>query len=112
MVEYSKIKGGLMTYVDQHLMPKLDKQQQFLAGLAIGLYMPKADAMLDSLAQSEGVKALGLINGNSVDLERIYEAAKAQIRKQNDLPLSFPLIGRVTIGEADIDELYRTILNA
>lgn len=112
MVEYSKIKNGLAIYIDQRLMPKLEKTQQFLAGMVVGLYLPRADAIFGQLAQSESVKVLGLIDGNAVDLERLYETAKVQLRKQGDLPLEIPMIGRITLNEADLDELYRTIMNA
>lgn len=110
MVDIDKIVDGVITYAEQQIMPHLDKRSQFVMGMAMGILAGKNEEILKGIAENEAMKALGLISGRNVDLEKLYAAAKQQIRKQKDFPLDVPMIGRLTIGEADIDDLYHTIM--
>lgn len=110
MVDIDKIVDGVITYAEQQIMPRLDKRGQFLLGMSMGIMSGKSEEILQGIAANEAVKALGLISGRNVDIEKLYAAAKQQIRKQKDFPLDVPMIGRLTIGEEDIDDLYHTIM--
>ena len=64
----------------------------------------------DAEAANSAVRATGIITENGmVDIDTLYNAAMAQLRRQKTLPLDVPLIGRLTFDENDIAELYRTI---
>lgn len=108
----SQVVSGLMAYMDKQLMPRLQKPQQFVAGIAMGLLATRAENAVQELSKHPAIKALGMMNENGINIDELYSLAKAQMRKQTDLPLDIPMIGRVTMTESDLDELYRAIQQA
>lgn len=110
MVSSKQIVDGIATYADKEIMPKLEPSKQFVAGIALGLVGGKADGMLRALAEQPMISALGVVKPNGeVDLDTLYAAASAQMERQGSLPIDIPIIGRMTFGRSDIDELYRAI---
>lgn len=111
MVEMSRIRDGVLDYATERVLPKMSPARQFLAGTALGLVAARADAIMKMLAENELVKASGLVTENGmVDLETVYDAAMAQMHKQQTLPVDIPMMGRWTFDADDLNELYRTIM--
>lgn len=110
MVTSKQIVEGVVVYANKEIMPKLEPTKQFIAGMALGVAGSKADGMLKLLGQQPMVAALGLIQQNGeVDLDTLYAAASEQMDRQGSLPIDIPIIGKLTFGRGDLDELYRTI---
>lgn len=109
MVEISKVKEGLLNYLDQRVFPKLPPQKQFVAGMTIGLIGDRAVAVMREIGNREMVKALGLMDGNMIDVDRVVSAAKAQFEKQPELTIDVPLIGRLAFRVEDLRDLYHYI---
>ena len=111
MVEITRIRDGVIVYANERILPKLTPGKQFVAGTAIGIAASKAEAIAKTLAENEVLKASGLVAENGmVDLDTLYEAAIAQVRKQRTLPVEIPMLGRLVFNEDDLTELYRTIM--
>lgn len=81
MTDIERIKSGIMEYANTDVIPKLPVKKQFIAGLAVGLATSRADMILENLSHNQAVQAMGLIDGRTVDVEAIYNAAKEQIHR-------------------------------
>lgn len=111
MVEIARIRDGVLEYANAHVLPRLTPGRQFAAGMAMGIAASKADALVQDIAKNEVIKASGIIAENGmVDIDLLFEAAIAQVRRQKTLPVDIPMIGRLTFTEDDIADLYRTIM--
>lgn len=110
MATVQQIVGGTLEYANKHIIPKLDSPKQFVAGMVLGIAANRAQSIVDALAVSPAVKALGVVREDgSVDLDILYAAAANQIEQQKTLSLDVPMLGRMTFDRSDIDVLYQTI---
>lgn len=110
MVSVNQIRDGVIEYANARILPKLSPGRQFAAGTALGIIAARAEPMARELAENAAIRATGLLSENGmVDIDALYEAAMAQLRRQKTLPLEIPMIGKLTFDENDIAELYRTI---
>lgn len=112
MVDAAKFKAGVMNYANRAILPKLDGHRQFIAGMALGLASGSMDRILPTLSANPVTKALGVADGQAVDVEKMYHAAKEQFRRQPALTIDVPMIGQLTFHESDLDELYQSICGA
>ena len=112
MVHRSKVLHGLVGYVDDEIVSKIaGSWKAWVIGGAAGLVAARADKLLNALAANPMVTALGLIQGENIDIEAIYTEILKQAQKGN-MTLEIPLIGPVTFGTGDIESLYRHIMGA
>ena len=109
MTEMRKVTSGLLEYANRELLPKLDPTRQFLAGAALGMLSGRMEAVAGELAKNPLVSALGLVQGNMVDLDSIYNALNAQFAKQPVLPVDIPMLGRFNFNAGDATLLYQII---
>lgn len=109
MIEIKKATQGLYDYLDKKVMPQLPAGKQFVAGMVLGLVGNQAEEMLRALGENELMKSLNLINGDQIDIDRVFAAAKAQFEKTPDLPIDIPLIGRLNFRLDDLRDLYQII---
>ena len=112
MVEAAKVKAGVMNYAQKAILPKMNGARQFVAGMALGLVSSSMDRILSALSENPVTKAMVLVDGQMVDVDKLYHAAKEQFTRQSALVLDVPLIGQLTFHEPDLDELYQTICGA
>ena len=106
MVSINQIKAGLGDYIEAVMLPRMDSKRKFVTGIAYILIATKIDNMVPTIAALPAIKMIGVIDqeGN-VDIDSLYKAAKAQIERQGEM------LGDFKFRAADIDELYRYILN-
>lgn len=112
MVHKSKVLRGLGSYVDAEIVSKMaGSWKAWLIGGAVGLAAARADALIGQLASNPMVTALGLIEGENIDVDAIYAEMLKQAQKSS-MTIELPLIGPVTFGVADVESLYRHIMGA
>lgn len=110
MIHYSKVINGLMTYVDNEIVGKLNgSMKAWGIGIAAGLIGKRAEQMFVALRENPVLAALGLIDGEMIDVEAIYSEALRMAQKSS-ATVSIPMIGAVTFGRADVESLYRYII--
>lgn len=106
MANAEQIRRGIERYVNEEFVSNMSGWQQFAAGTALGVILPK-------------------IKGE-VDVEEIYRSAVEQISRRpegitltkKDMQQLHPVIGTmvgaiissVTFRQSDIDKLYRYIM--
>lgn len=112
MVHKSKVLYGIAAFIDDEIVAKLaGSWKAWAVGGLAGLAVSRADALIVQLAQNPVVQALGLIEGENVDVEAIVKELRKQASKST-ATIDVPLIGPVTFGVADVDSLYRHIMSA
>ena len=110
MVEIARIRDGVMTYAEKHMMPMLDSKGQFMLGVGLGMVSSKTEKLIAGLASNELVKAFDIIHDGQIDYETLYGAAMAQMQRQGKLVWDIPLIGRITFNEQDLRDLHMCIM--
>ena len=108
-MEIARIKDGVMAYAVQHMMPKMDSKGQFLLGMSLAAVGSRMEIILRGLADKEPLKSLGIIRGEEVDWDMIYDAAMIQMQRQKKLVLDVPIVGRLTFDEQDLRDLHMLI---
>lgn len=111
MVTREQLVSGIGEYLQKEIFTRLDSKREFLAGMAYGVVSLKIDKILSNLEHSPINSALELIQGDNIDIETIYQVANKQIAAQGRLEISIPLIGNFAFNSADIDNLYKCIMN-
>ena len=103
MITLEKLKKGLSAYLDDEVIPNLPGWRQFVFGGAAALLISN----LDRWMQHPVVAALGIVNGNMVDIDSAYK----EIRKRVNAPFSVnvPGIGEMKFMPEDIDRLYQRL---
>lgn len=112
MVHKSRVVRGVASFIDAEIVSKLSGSWKAWAvgGLA-GIAVARVDGLFSYLSNNAMVKALGLIDGENVDIDIII----AELRKQaqrGTATVDIPMIGPVTFGPADVDSLHRHIMQA
>ena len=90
MVTIDQIMRGAARFADNEVIPHLPTGKGIGAGIALALIMDES---------------------GSVDLDRLYNAARPKLDGQK-LPVNIPIIGELRFDVGDLDKLYRYIQEA
>lgn len=112
MVHKSKVLAGIAGYVNDEIVSKMaGSWKAWLVGGAAGIAVARASQMIDALAKNPMVTALGLIQGENIDVDVIYAELLKQAQR-GSATVELPVIGPITFGTADVESLYRHIMGA
>lgn len=109
MIHYSRVLNGILTYIQTEMAAKLaGSWKAWALNILAGMASTKAEAVVRKLGGHPVVKALGLIEGENVNVD----ALMGELRKQaqnSTATIDIPLVGAYTVGIADVDALDRYI---
>lgn len=109
MIHYSRVIQGLAAFVDNELVGKLaGSWKAWVLGGAAGIVAAKAQDIFMQYKDMPILAALGLVEGENINIDAVYAELKKQAQK-GTATVSMPIIGPVTFGAADVDALYRYI---
>lgn len=112
MVHKSKVLTGIAGYIDDEIVSKMaGGWKAWLIGSAAGLATARAGKLIDELLRNPMVTALGLAEGENIDVDAIYAELLKQARK-GSATVDLPVVGPITFGVADVESLYRHIMGA
>ena len=112
MVHYTKVINGLAVFIDREIVAKMQgKMQGWVLGGIAGLALAKTENIYRNIESNPMVKALGIIDGDNVDIDTLYEQFRKQAQR-GSATLELPFIGGVTFNAADVENLYRYIKEA
>jgi hypothetical protein len=112
MVHKSKVLHGVAAYIDNEIIAQLaGSWKAWVFGGLVGLYLTRADNAITYLSNQPMIKALGLIDGENIDVNAIIAELRKQAAK-GKMTIDIPVIGPVTFGPEDIDKLQRYIMQA
>lgn len=112
MMHYTKVVHGLMAYADAEIIGKINgSMKAWMVGAALELLGGGAENVFRQIQSMPLINALGVIEGENVDVDRLYAVLKKQAQR-GSATANISLIGPVTFTEADVDALYRYIKGA
>lgn len=113
MVHIDKVKHGLAKYIEVEMLPKTQGAESWLIGVVSALLIEQLGEILTSLNENSIVKAMHIMDDKcNVNIEKIYPLAIAQSRRTGPIKMDIPLIGTITLAEADIEHIYQRIISA
>lgn len=110
MVTIYQIKEGASRYLEAEMLPKLPGWRKWVAGAFALEYLSRLEDIAEELRKKPAIEMLAVMREDGmVDVDRLRDAFIRQARASGDVTVDLPAIGSVTIGERDIDMLYRYI---
>ena len=108
MVTIDQLKNGIAAYLDREFLPKLPytPSKKFAVGVALGLFIKRFDNIYLAYRDNPVIKMLGVIDDNgSIDIDILAEVIKERLGDKG-FEFAIPVIGPITIEQADVDNLY------
>lgn len=110
MANMEQIQRGAARYIDSEVVPKIPDKDGVAVGFFGSLLVLSIGDMMERLSSNRMTKLLGIIQeDNTVNVERLRDAAKMSIRQKGAYPLDLPGGIHLTFREEDVDTLYRYI---
>ena len=110
MIHYSRVISGLMAYIDNDIIAKMNGSMRgWGVGIVAGLLGKRAEQIFMTLRENPALKALGLIDGEMIDIEAVYAEALRMAQK-GSATVNVPMLGAITFTAADVESLYRYII--
>lgn len=110
MVSLAQVQKGLATYIDTEFVGKLTDWRKWVIGAGAAMALQDLPATVGQYKNNEVVKMLGIIDSdNNIDVDKLYNQFKIQAQK-GAITFNIPMLGAVTLNEADVDKLYRFIV--
>lgn len=104
MVTIDQFKRGVANFIDREVVPVMPKWKGILFAAGAPLVI---ESKAKELPESPIVKAMGVLEGDQVDVDKIYSALKT--KAQGKWPVE---IFNLKMSESDLDKLYEYIKEA
>lgn len=109
MVTVDQVRMGLANFVEKEVLPAMPGWKQVAVGGWVTLTLANPDSVKAAL-ESPYVKAMGIVTPNGmIDLDRARSAFLPRIRALGSMDIDIPFIGKIGIGEAEVETLCRMI---
>lgn len=110
MVHYTKVVNGLIKYIESDILAQLNGSLgAWGASIVIGLAAKRIEQVYHDLVNNAMIKALGVTDGEMINVEAIYaEALKAA--QKGSATVAMPFVGPVTFKVTDVEAAYRYII--
>ena len=112
MVHVSKVVKGLAAYVDTEIVSKMrGSLKAWGFGAVSALVLSKASTMITALSENPIMKAFGIIDGEQIDIDSLYQTIRAQAEK-SEAVVDLSIFGTLKLNVSDVDRIYRLIQEA
>jgi len=110
MVHYTKVVHGLAEFINQDIVSKLNgSMKAWVVGGIVVLVSNKASALFNELKKTPMIESLGIIDGEMIDIETIYNSI-LPVAQKGSATINIPMIGAVTYSATDVESAYRYIV--
>lgn len=109
MVDKEQFIQGILTFIDEEIIPQLPASGKWGLGTFLVLATSKYEQIFDSLVNNDFVKMLEITDGDNVDIKRLSEALKKSASKYGKLTITLPVIGSLIFSADDVDKLEHYI---
>lgn len=107
MIHYSRVIQGILLYIQNEMAGQLaGSWKAWALNILAGMAATRAEAMFGELAKHQAVTALGLIEGENVNVDAIMAELRKQA-KDSTATMQIPILGAYTVGIADVNALDR-----
>lgn len=110
MVSKERFINGLLTYIDEEVIPSLPQSGRWGLGTLIVLMASRANGLYDSLVTNDFIKSLGIVgDGGTIDENRLADAISQSATKYGKLTLNVPMLGVLTFSADDVEKAKQII---
>ena len=111
-VPMHKVQAGIVRYLDNEMMPQIQKTHSNLSTFGISLFAALAvqnlPVTMEKLTQSPAIEWLGVIDSEGMEIDALAEQAR-QVMPAEGLKIALPVIGTLTFRRDDVDALVQYI---
>lgn len=114
MIHTDKVMAGLVSFLDNELIPKLPAKgwQRPVCGTVIAMAHKHMHKLIDQYKTNPMLVGIGLFDEDGmVDIETVKTEFSKQLGAEG-MTIEFPLIGGITFHQTDVDKLYYYIMNS
>lgn len=104
METVEQVKRGIANFIDAEVVPVMPKWKGITLAVGASLMI---DGKADELLNHPLVKMMGVVDGNAVDVDKLYSEFK--VKAQGKWPVE---IWELKVSENDFDKLYQHIKQA
>lgn len=110
MVTLAQVQAGVEKYLETEILAKIPGWQKWVLGAAASRMLSRSGEIFNSLKSNPVVSAMGIIDENDqIDIDAVYREFSAQAQR-GAITFDVPLVGPLTLGAGDVDQLYRYII--
>ena len=73
MYEYNKVINGIATFIDEEVLTGINGWQKWVLGSGVGIALSDAEELFNTLKNSELIKVLKIVDGDKVNVDKIYK---------------------------------------
>ncbi|MBO5969350.1 MAG: hypothetical protein J6S14_12720 [Clostridia bacterium] len=112
MVSIHTVQSGVIKYIDDEILPKLQGWKKWTFGAISGLAVTNLPNTFQKIKGNAFVESLGVVDHEGrIDLNKLYSAFIKQAEK-GAVVIDIPVLGGLTVDKTDIDKLYKFIMEA
>lgn len=112
MYTSEQVLNGIVKYIDNEVLTKLDTKGKIFLGTGITIAMKNSSEVLSRVQNNEIVKTLGIVDENGqFDVELVAEHLKANASKYGKLQFNVPVVGTLTFTPEDVDRIKEYIIS-
>ena len=109
MITVHQLKKGLEVYADKEILPHLSSAKRVGLGIYLELLLNRIESEPALIFDNPAIKILGIIDGQNVDLDKLYSAAVSRMDAAGPIEIDVPMIGCFTFNRNDADKLCELI---
>ena len=119
-VNKNQIIGGVISYAENELIPKIDDKPIKIIFAAAIMLLKANSAAADPVFENKFVKSILSPDGEGMfEMDKLFEALEDSVRMYGDFPLKLPTVPVLspeekvlTLNAADVAEIKRRIYDA
>jgi hypothetical protein len=112
MVSMDRVKRGIAKYLDEEFTNKMNGWHKWVFGAGAAMLIENFAGIAQQLQTNPIVKSLGVFDASgNVAIERVHQHLLAQAQK-GPITFDIPMLGSVTLNEADVNKLYNCIMQS
>ena len=109
MYDFPKVISGIAEYIDSEILSKINDSRKGVIGSWFGGYLSKVFVLFYDIKDNKMIKSMNIIDkNNKINVDLLYTELKKQAKK-SAITFDVPMIGPLTLNEADLDKLYQLI---
>ena len=109
MYHYERVLNGLVKFIDDELLPKVDGLQRWVLGTGAGIAANKGAKIFHSLKDNSLLNTLDIVDGEQVNVDLIYEELSKQATA-SPIVIDIPMVGTIKLNKSDVDKIYHIIV--
>ena len=113
MVQYEKAIDGLISYVNDNIIPGMNPLQEIGARIILGELYDRRNILKESMLNVGMLRTFGYIdNDGNLNIDSVFQRLKNEIEKKGEIMVSVPMYGTFKFKPNDIDTIYDYIVRS